>query len=93
VISRLLAIITSGYRRGSLSKPLDDPQSEPSSHPPPICPRQLRSMCSEKRAIAVFQLQSNRVGALAKIASDFYAALRLVHRSRFLILPIRYHRE
>ena len=79
MISRSLAIITSGYQRSSLSKPLDDPQSEPSSHHPPICPRQLRSTCSEKRAIAVFQLQSNKAGASVETALGFCVALRLVH--------------
>ena len=50
-------------------------------------------MCSEKRAIAVFQLQSNKAGASVEAAPDFYADLRLVHQSTFLILRIRYHRE
>ena len=50
-------------------------------------------MCAEKRAIAVFQLQSNKAGASVEAAPDFYAALRLVHQSTFLILRIRYHRE
>ena len=33
------------------------------------------------------------MGVLVKIVLDYYAAFRLVHQSRFLILNIIYHRE
>ena len=79
----MLAIITPGYQRMSLSKPLDDHQLELSSHLPPICPRQIRSACSEKRAIAVFQPQSNKVGASVETALGFCVALSLVYRVEF----------
>ena len=49
-------------------------------------------MCSEKRAIAVFQLQSNKAGASLETALGSCVALRLAHGVE-LILPIRYHRE
>ena len=79
----MLAIITPGYQRISLSKPLDDHQLELSSHLPPICPRQIRSACSEKRAIAVFEPQPNKVGASVETALGFCVALSLVYRVEF----------
>ena len=79
----MLAIIIPGYQRMSLSKPLDDHQLELSSPLPPICPRQIRSACSEKRAIAVFQPQSNKVGASVETALGLCVALSLVRGVEF----------